>query len=473
LSQENQAAQAAPGVRVKAGVLAAFSIATIPVGALTTPLLVHLPPHYAGLLGLPLAAVGMIFFIVKALSIFFDPAAGMFMDRTRTRIGRYRFWLLVAAPILMAGVWMLFRAEAGVSKTFLLGWLIVLYVGYSLLVLSQSAWGAVLATNYNERSRVYAWAHVTSTLGAVAVLLLPSILGIAEADVVPMMGLMIVVSIPVTCLIVALGVPEPVLPQRASGDRLSWNDIPALALRPTMRRLLAADLLFTFGPAITSPLYLFFMQQARGYSLVQANLMLLLFILAAVFCAPLWALAAFRWGKHRTLMAAAAAYSIAQGVIFFIPGQTFWLMAPAMFLAGGILAALGFLVRAMIADVGDEVRLETGKDRVGLLYAMVSSTAKVGTASAVLVTFGILGAIGFNPTPGAVNTDSAMLGLTLTFAIAPVILVMLGAVAVRGYSLTRDRHAVIRAELEARDAALAADVPSAAEMLTAAPTPAA
>jgi len=192
-----------------------------------------------------------------------------------------------------------------------------------------------------------------------------------------------------------------------------------------------------------------------------------------VFCAPLWALAAFRWGKHRTLMAAAAAYSIAQGLIFFIPGQTFWLMAPAMFLAGGILAALGFLVRAMIADVGDEVRLATGKDRVGLLYAMVSSTAKVGTASAVLVTFGILGAIGFNPTPGAVNTDSAMLGLTLTFAIAPVILVMLGAVAVRGYSLTRERHAVIRAELEARDAASAADVPSAAEMPTAAPTPAA
>lgn len=431
-------------------------MATIPVGALTTPLLVHLPPHYAGLLGIPLAAVGGIFFIVKVMAIFFDPVVGMFMDRTRTRVGRYRFWLLVAAPILMTGVWMLFRAEAGVGKAYLFAWLVILYIGYSLLVLSQSAWGAVLATNYNERSRVYAWAHVVSTVGAVSVLLLPSLLHLPEGGVVPLMGLMIVISIPVTALIVAFGVPEPVVPRQALADRMTVRDLPALAFRPTMRRLLAADLLFTLGPAITSPLYLFFMRQARGYSLTEANVMLLIFIVAAIVASPLWALAAYRFGKHRTLMAAAAAYSVAQAVIYFIPGQTFWLMAPAMFLAGAILAALAFLIRAMVADVGDEVRHETGKDRTGLLYALVSSTAKIGTASAVLITFAVLDKVGFNAAPGSLNSASAMNGLVMTYAIAPVVLVMAGAFAVRGYSLSRERHAVIRAALDDRDADLRA-----------------
>jgi Na+/melibiose symporter-like transporter len=461
------------GERIPGWTIAAFAMATVPVGALTTPLLVHLPPHCAGLLGLPLAAVGGIFFLVKVMAIFFDPAVGLFMDRTRTRVGRYRFWLLVAAPVLMLGVWMLFRAEAGVGKNFLLGWLIVLYIGYSLLVLSQSAWGAVLATSYNERSRVYAWAHVSGTVGTIAVLLIPSLFKLPESSVVPMMGLLIVASIPITTLIVAFGVPEPVVPKRADSDRLSFRELPALALRPTMRRLLLADLLFTFGPAITSPLYLFFMRQARGYSLEQANLMLLFFVVAAIVASPLWAMAAYRFGKHRTLMAAAAAYSIAQAVIFFIPSNSFGLMAPAMFLAGAILAALSFLIRAMVADVGDEVRHETGKDRVGLLYSLVSSTAKVGTASAVLVTFAILGRVGFNAAPGAVNSASAMNGLEMTYAIAPVVLVMLGAFAVRGYGLTREKHAGIRADLEARDAALLAAVPSAPEALAAAPTPAA
>ena len=456
MSQTDKGAPASPGARLPFGILAAFSMATIPVGALTTPLLVHLPPHYAGLLGIPLAAVGGIFFIVKVMAIFFDPAVGLFMDRTRTRIGRYRFWLIVAAPVMMLGVWMLFRAGPGVGKAYLFGWLVVLYIGYSLLVLSQSAWGAVLATSYNERSRVYAWAHVSGTVGAVAVLLLPSLLHLPESGVVPMMGLMIVLSIPVTALIVSFGVPEPMVPRREAADRLTWRAFPALALRPTMRRLLAADLLFTLGPAITSPLYLFFMRQARGYSLTEANVMLLLFVVAAIVASPLWALAAYRFGKHRTLMAAAAAYSVAQAVIFFIPSQSFGLMAPAMFAAGGILAALGFLIRAMVADVGDEVRHETGQDRVGLLYALVSSTAKIGTASAVLITFAILDKVGFNAAPGAVNGAAAMNGLVLTYAVAPVVLVMIGAFAVRGYSLSREKHAVIRAELEARDAELLA-----------------
>ncbi|MCF8505315.1 MAG: MFS transporter [Caulobacter sp.] len=457
--------------RIKAGTIAAFSMATIPVGALTTPLLVHLPPHYAGLLGLPLAAVGGIFFLVKVLDLIFDPAFGLLMDRTRTPIGRYRFWLIVAAPVLMLGVWQLFLAKPGVSQLYLLIWLSVLYVGFSLLVLSQSAWGAVLATNYDERSRVYAWASASGTFGAIAVLILPLLLKLPDTEVVPFMGWMIVLSIPITTLIVAFGVKEPVVPRREAEDRLSWRDFPALIARPTMARLLGADLLFTLGPAITSPLYLFFFIQARGYTLTEANIMLLFFIVAGIFGAPLWAMAAYRFGKHRTLMAGAAAYSVAQALIFFIPSKTFWLMAPAMFLAGGILASLAFLIRAMVADVGDEVRHQTGKDRVGLLYALVSSTSKIGTASAVLVTFAILDWVGFNAAPGAVNSGEAMNGLVMTYAIAPVVLVMAGAFAVRGYSLNRERHDGIRADLDARDAAAIAGR-SAAEAVSAAPTPA-
>src|SRR3990167_146751 len=176
------------GERIPGWTIAAFAMATIPVGALTTPLLVHLPPHYAGLLGLPLAAVGGIFFLVKVLDLIFDPAFGLLMDRTRTPIGRYRFWLVVAAPVLMLGVWQLFLAKPGVGQVYLLIWLGVLYVGFSLLVLSQSAWGAVLATSYDERSRVYAWAAASGTFGAIAVLILPLLLKLPDSEVVPFMG---------------------------------------------------------------------------------------------------------------------------------------------------------------------------------------------------------------------------------------------------------------------------------------------
>ena len=131
MSQPETGAPAPKGPRIPAFVVAAFATSAIPVGALTTPLLVYLPNYYAALMGISLLAVGGIFALVKLLDIFFDPAVGLLMDRTRTRIGRYRFWLIVGAPIMMLGVWMLFEAKGGpeVNSTYLFTWLVVLYIG--------------------------------------------------------------------------------------------------------------------------------------------------------------------------------------------------------------------------------------------------------------------------------------------------------------------------------------------------------
>lgn len=438
----------------------AFSLATMPVGALTTPLLVTLPAHYAGLLGLSLTAVGLIFGAVKFLDIFFDPMVGMMMDRTRTRLGRYRLWLIISAPLLMLGTWMLFFAEPGVSKEYLFLWLVVMYLGFSILVLSQIAWGAVLATDYNERSKVYAFGSVTGVLGGVSALIIPLLLGKHGADAVHVMGMIILIGVPITTLIVTIATPEPVRPV-AVADRVSLKDFPALIVHPPMRRLLMADLLCTLGPAITSPLFLFFMSKVRGYTEGESFWMLIAFSVAGLVGAPIWAIVAMRIGKHRALIIAAVLYAICQGILPMVPSNSFWILLPGMTLAGGIASSFAFLVRAMVADVADEVRLTTGKDRVGVLYSLVTSTAKIGTAAAVAIALPLLAVFGFNPAPGATNTPEALNGLLLLYTIPPVLMVLLGSLAVRGYSISRERHDEIRVALAMKDA----------EALAAAPVP--
>lgn len=442
--------------RVPLRTILLFSLATIPVGALTTPLLVNLPKHYASLLGLPLATVGLIFAAVKILDIFIDPAVGMAMDRTRTRIGRYRVWLLSSAPLLMLGTYMLFFAEKGVGGTYLFFWLVVMYLGFSILVLSQSAWGAVLAVDYNERSKVYAAGSVTGVLGGIAVLVVPLALMLTGAASVKMMGWLILAAVPITTLLVVVGTPERQHAVTPISHRMSLKEFPSLIAHPAMRRLLTADLLFTLGPAITSPLYLYFMQQARGYTEAEAFLMLIFFSIAGLFGAPIWAIIAYRLGKHRTLMLAAVLYAIAQGTLPLLPPDSFMLMAPGMFLAGAILSSFAFLVRAMVADVSDEIRLQTGKDRIGMLYSLVTSTAKIGSALAVAIAFPLLGALGFRAEDGAVNAPEALNGLTLIYTVPPVLLVLLAALAVRGYSIDARRHAEIRVDLDVMDAKAAA-----------------
>lgn len=456
---------AAPKRRIPMHTILAFSLATVPVGALTTPLLVNLPKHYAGLLGLSLTAVGLIFGAVKFLDIFFDPAVGMMMDRTRTKLGRYRLWLIISAPLLMIGTWMLFFAGPGVSEAYLFLWLVVMYLGFSILVLSQVAWGAVLATDYDERSKVYAVGSVMGVLGGVAALLVPILMHKEGAEGVRLMGMIVLVTVPLTTLVVTVLTPEP-MPRINPEDRASLRDFPSLIVHPAMRRLLLADLLMTLGPAITSPLYLFFMQQARGYTEAESFVMLILYSVAGLIGAPLWAISAMKFGKHRSLILAAILYAVCQGVLPMLPSRSFLLLAPGMFIAGGIASSFAFLVRAMVADVADQVRLETGKDRTGVLYSLVTSTAKIGTASAVAIALPLLATLGFDPTPGATNSAEALNGLLLIYTVPPVLMVLLATLAVRGYSLNRERHEEIRAQLAIRDGLVGHD----AEVMAAAGT---
>ena len=83
------------------------------MAAMTLPLTIFLPAFYATIIGLDLALVGILFTIVRIADLFFDPFVGGLMDRTHTRWGRFRPWLLLGGPVVMAGAAMLFFAQPG------------------------------------------------------------------------------------------------------------------------------------------------------------------------------------------------------------------------------------------------------------------------------------------------------------------------------------------------------------------------
>jgi Na+/melibiose symporter-like transporter len=130
--------------------------------------------------------VGAAFAMVRLIDIPIDVVMGMAMDRTRTRFGRYRVWLLLGSPVLMAGLWLLLQADSSTTQLGLSGSLLFLYIGYSMVYLSHLAWGGVLGPTYQQRSRVFGAVIGLGVLGAVVVQLLPiyltKSLGYSEGD---------------------------------------------------------------------------------------------------------------------------------------------------------------------------------------------------------------------------------------------------------------------------------------------------
>ena len=440
--------------------LGAFASAALPVGALQLPLAVYLPNYYASHIGLSLAAVGFAFTFVQLVAISFDPAIGIGMEWTHTRFGRFRPWLAASVPVLIIGTVAVFLAKPGVGTAYLTGWLLVFFLGYSMSLLASTAWGAVLVPDYNERSRLYAWLQFSGLGGAVLLLFIPPLLtNLFHADqeaVMHAMGWFLILAVPLTAAL-AIGVAgEPQRP-RAAREKFTWRDYAGLIAQPNMRRILAANLLLTLGPAMTGALYFFFFCDARGYTLGQANILLFLYLSAGLAGAPFFAHVAGRIGKHRALGVAATLNVVTQVGLLALPKSSMLLMAPAMFTVGFIANCYPLILNAMVADVCDQVRLDLGHDRTALLYSLMTCTLKIGSAIPVGITFPILGAIGFNAAEGAINTPEALRGLELCFVTVPVLVVALGGLAMWGYRLDRRHHAEIRVQLDARDEAVLAE----------------
>jgi Na+/melibiose symporter-like transporter len=412
-------------------------------------MIVYLPPYYAGTLGLDLAAVGLVFFLVRAIDLPLDPLLGHWMDRTRSRFGRYRPWLVAGGLTLAAGVWCVFMAEPGISPLAAFAFLMLLYLGYSLTCVAQLGWGATLSDDYHQRSRIFSWWMAAQVLGMILVLLLPPLVGGGTpAGGIHAMGWFIIVTAPLTVLLMASALRE----RERAGERphASWAEIRGLARNPLLLRLVLLDILTSVAPGITGAMFLFYFEHRLGFAAREASLLLLIYFVAGFAAAPLWIGLARRIGKHRALAAAALAYAIFQLALSLLPRSLGMAGAiPAMAIVGLPYIAAPSLLRAMLNDAADVDRLDTGLDRNALLQALLTSTQKISYAMPVAIIYPVLSAIGFQPRPGAANTESAIWGMTLLFVIAPVVLMLAAAWVASRWPLDRERHAEVQATLAA------------------------
>ena len=442
-----------------------FASGHIPIAALVLAISVHLPRYFASHLGLSLAAVGTAFALVRFVDIPIDAGLGLAMDRTRTRFGRYRIWMALGAPILMLAVYMLLISPEGVGIGYLFGWLLVMYVGYSGVYLSHLAWAGRLARNYQERSRIFGAITGLGVVGAMAVLLIPVFMdlqGATDAEGMQAMMWFIIVVTGVTCLLVVSTSPETIA--RDQPVRFGAKDYWALLTRPNILRLLAADLFVTLGPGWMAALYLFYFTDSLGFTLAQSNLLLMIYIAAGFIGAPLAAWLANRISKHRALMVNTTIYSLGLILLPIMPRGEFMLFAPAMLLVGAMAAGFTVMIRAITADIADEIRLESGREWMGLMYALITATGKLAAAGSILLTFNVLAAVGYQAKAGSVNTPEAIQGLELAYIIGPIFFVMIAGACFFGYNLTAERHAEIRRQLDEQDALV--DPGAAMESLT-------
>ncbi|MFL5294843.1 MAG: MFS transporter, partial [Phenylobacterium sp.] len=445
-------ASGAPAGRLPLPRLLAFSTGSIPAYLLIGMLATYLPPFYAGKMGVSLTAIGVTIGLLRLADLGIDLLLGWLMDITKTPLGRYRPWYLAGLPVLWVAVYKVFNPPSDVDTSYLFTWYILLYIAYSMLVLGHSAWAASISRTYDDRSRMFGWMLGIGVFGSSMMSALPLFthnkIRPADPASIPTIGWIIMAVATVAVLITVISTPERAAPV-AEKDRATLKDYLAVFTNRSMQRLVAADLFLILGPGASAPIYLFFFHQVKHFELGLVSILLIPYGGAGIFGAPIWARIAQRLGKHRTVQLAGLGYAVTQTILMIVPAGAFWPTFVSMFSVGFCGSAFIVLIRAMVADVADELRLQTGQERAGVLYALVTLTQKLGSSLAVTIIYPILDLVGFVAKPGAVNTPAAIWGLQMCYVFAPIILVVVGSACLIGYKLDAKRQGEIRSALEA------------------------
>ncbi|MCH1550574.1 MAG: MFS transporter [Pseudomonadales bacterium] len=432
-------------------ILGSYAAVALPVGAMAMPIAIYLPPFYGEGLGLSLATVGLIFTAARIWDVVTDPLMGVLIDKYRSRWGQYKHWIAVSIPILMLAVYKLFLPGTGQVTALYLGvWLLVLYVGYTILSIAHQSWGTQLATGYDERSRLYGWREIFVISGMGLVLAIPAAVEVfgeaSMASKVASMGLFCLLLFPLTVIPTLTFVPDKAEERH---QRIDWLDVfQVVRANPTLWRLLAADFSTNFASSATAALYIFFATyifELPGH----ASTALLLYFFAGFSAMPLWLKLAYKVGKTKAIQLAIGYGILLQSALFLVaePENVFMFWAYT-FLYGVAYGAAPALLRAMMADITDVDEIQTGKNRAGMFFALLTTVNKLGSAVAVGVVLTLADWV-FGFVPGQVNSTSAISGLLMIYCFVPVLGLALAYLPLMRYPLTKAKHEEIRRTLRA------------------------
>lgn len=435
-----------------------YGLPNLPHSLALLPVVNFLPAFYADDLGLPLGLVGLMLFLSRLTDIITDPIIGIWSDRMRSRFGRRKPFIVAGLPVICVAVWLAFVPAAGVGLPYLFGCLFFIYLGFTLIDLPYSSWGADLTGDYDERSRVSAVRAASGTIGSLVALSIPLLLTVigrpGSGEALFWMAVFFVITQPLAFCVMMAGLPEPA-PALALAKRPSFGrGLALIARNAAFVRLNIALMLILAGMVVGASLNLIVITHVIGAP--QAfPLMVFLQNIVALIGIPFWSRVAARRGKHIAMSLAGLWIAACLALSFvWTRGDTIGFVATIVTLGFGM-GGLLFLAQAMIADIADRDTLDSGEERTGTYFAFLGMMTKAAIAIGVLIGTGVPALIGFQPSD-PLHTTTQLLGLQAVYAFSAVPLILAASWLLWHYPLTREVQASTRAEILARRRAAAA-----------------
>jgi GPH family glycoside/pentoside/hexuronide:cation symporter len=417
--------------------------------------------YYTDVIGLPAAAVGTMMLVTRMFDAITDPLMGALADRTRTRWGRFRPWLLwMSIPYAVTGI-AIFLCPANWGAT---GTLVYAYITYSAMMLiytainvPYSALMGVMSDSSTDRTRLASFRFVAAFGAGMLVskfaLPLKNILGggtFSEAGNDKMgflwtMSIFAVLSI--LCFLITFATTRERV-QPVEDKKGSLRVDLSLLLRCAPWVLLFFVSLFNLTSfMIRNGAQIYYFKYVVGDEMAASNFMFCGFVAAMIGIALAPRITQLI-GKRTAMIVLSTVSAAINGSFFFLSPDNYPLLLVMNVLGGLFGGPAGAIIWSMYADTADYIEWKHGRRMTGLVYAGVLFAIKMGVALGGGIIGWILAFFAFeaNTTPSA----QSLLGIRLAFAVVPAIFAFAAVFFLCGYRLKDSTVIEIEADLRQR-----------------------
>ena len=438
--------------RVPIPTIFAYNVPTIGVGYMFLLVNMYLMKFATDELLISPAAMGMIFGLSRIWDAVTDPLAGYWSDRTSTRLGRRRPWILASIVPIGIAFYMVWSPPAALSGGWLVAWMgvgvFLFYSAMTIVVVPHTSLGAELSVDHHERTRIFGVRHVTWTLGSFVAVGGMAVLIAADdpRGTASSLSLVAIVLTAVMMLWLIVGIRER--PEyQGRGEANPFKAFGDVLRNPHALLLLIVFLIESVGGATITILTTYVSEYIVGTP-ENTALYILLYMIPSAVSVPIWVRVSRRVGKKRLWIFSTLVTACGFGAMMFLQeGSSVLISCLAVVLGTG--AGAGAVVAPSIqADVIDYDELETGQRKEGAYFAAWNFVFKSATGITLMMTGFVLDQVGF--VPNQEQTDGAKLALKVLYALVPLAFYLVGALILTRFGLDESEHARIRDELDSR-----------------------